>query len=447
MEYFAEKRIDKIFFEGIDKARDRAKELGAKDKKDILDNLQLVKQSCQELVEISDKKTNQVILDLADTINKKRDNILKENKKDLELMDRKDPKYLRLSLDNKKIDSIIDGLKDVAELPSPLDIKLEERTLYNGLELEKRSVPIGVIAVIYESRPNVTPDVFSLCFKAGNACVLKGGSDAANSNKIFFLIIQETLEKNNINKNIITLLTAQRESVNTLFKAHGLVDVIIPRGSQGLINYVRENSQIPVIETGAGVVHMFFDKTAELEMGKKLINNAKTSRPAACNALDTFIIHKDRLADLSQLVIPLVEYRVEIFADDQAYTYLENNYPKELLHKASKEDFGREFLSLKMSIKTVANLDEALEHIKKYSSGHSEAIISQDKANIEEFFQHVDAAVVYSNAPTVFTDGGEFGLGCEIGISTQKLHARGPMGLRELTSYKWVVRGNGQIRK
>jgi len=306
---------------------------------------------------------------------------------------------------------------------------------------------LGVIGIIYEARPNVTVDVFSLCFKSGNACVLKGGKEAQHSNEILVKIIKEVLLQHSIDENAVCLLSNNRREVAAMLEAHGQVDVIMPRGGQNLINFVRENSQIPVIETGAGIVHTYFDASGDLEKGQQIIFNAKTRRPSICNALDTLVVHQDRLGDLPQLVEQLAKKKVEIFADSEAYQVLKGKYNDGLLKKADTNSFGTEFLSLKMSIKTVAGVKEAIEHISQYSSQHSEAIIAEDQGVIDHFLQQVDAAVVYANASTTFTDGAQFGLGAEIGISTQKLHARGPMGLKELTSYKWVIRGEGQVRK
>jgi glutamate-5-semialdehyde dehydrogenase len=300
--------------------------------------------------------------------------------------------------------------------------------------------------MIYEARPNVTCDAFVLCFKTGNACILKGGSDAEFSNIAIVQIIRNVLEEFGVDPDVVNLLSAERKSTEVLLGATGWVDVVIPRGSQQLINYVRQNAKVPVIETGAGIVHTYFDETADAEKGRAVIYNAKSRRVSVCNALDCLIIHQDRLNILPSLLKPLEEKGLEVFADSPSYQALSDHYLPYLLQPSSEEHYGTEFLSLKMSVKTVTSLDEALEHINLYGSKHSEAIISEDPGHIERFLQAVDAAAVYVNASTAFTDGAEFGLGAEIGISTQKLHARGPMGLDALTSYKWVVRGNGQTR-
>lgn len=372
--------------------------------------------------------------------------LLQENQKDLDRMDSADPKYDRLKLTAERIQAIADDIIAVTKLESPLGQVISENTRPNGLYISKIRVPLGVVGVIYEARPNVTFDVFALCFKTGNICILKGGSDADFSNRAIISVIHSVLRRHNIDINAATLLPAEREATEALLNAVGYVDVLIPRGSQSLINYVRNNSKVPVIETGAGIVHTYFDETADLDKGIEIIFNAKTRRVSVCNALDCLIINSARLNDLPAIANKLAEKEVELFADEQAYDTLESRYPAHLLHRAEPEHFGTEFLSLKLAIKTVDNLNEALDHIAQYSSKHSEAIISENAANIERFLNQVDAAAVYANASTAFTDGAQFGLGAEIGISTQKLHARGPMGLEELTSYKWVVKGDGQVR-
>jgi len=389
---------------------------------------------------------NKVLEDLAAAAITQTEYLLAENQKDLDRMDPADPKYDRLKLTESRIRDIATDIVNVAHLPDPLGLVLAEKTMPNSLNISKISVPLGVVGVIYEARPNVTFDVFSLCFKTGNICILKGGSDAHFSNQAIISIIHQVLEKNNINVNAATLLPVEREATEALLNAIGYVDVLIPRGSQQLIDYVRQNSKVPVIETGAGIVHTYFDEDADLQKGTDIIFNAKTRRVSVCNALDCLIIHKNRLADLPALIKPMAAKQVEIYADNDAYYALKGHYPQELLNIAEPEHFGTEFLSHKMAIKTVNSLEEALSHIAQYSSKHSEAIISENKPNIDTFLSRVDAAAVYANVSTAFTDGAQFGLGAEIGISTQKLHARGPMGLAELTSYKWVIKGNGQIR-
>ncbi|HWD88357.1 MAG TPA: glutamate-5-semialdehyde dehydrogenase [Mucilaginibacter sp.] len=372
--------------------------------------------------------------------------LLEANQKDLNRMDPSDPKYDRLKLTEARIRDIAKDMVNVANLPNPLGHVLSEKTMPNGLNISKISVPLGVVGVIYEARPNVTFDVFALCFKTGNVSVLKGGSDAEYSNKAIIKFIHEVLKKHGIDENAAVLLPPEREATEALFNAIGYIDVLIPRGSQQLIDRVRQQSKVPVIETGAGIVHTFFDGSGDLEKGKAIVFNAKTRRVSVCNALDCLIIHSSRLFDLAALVRPLAEKSVEIFADDRAYAALKGHYTSDHLHQAKPEHFGTEFLDYKMAIKTVYSYDEALAHIARYSSKHSEAIITEDAVNAADFLNKVDAAAVYVNASTAFTDGAQFGLGAEIGISTQKLHARGPMGLQELTSYKWIVKGDGQIR-
>jgi len=389
---------------------------------------------------------NQVLTDLAGAAIAQTEYLLTENQKDLDRMDRKDPKYDRLALTADRIADIAKEIKNVASLETPLGHIFSEKTMPNGLHITKVRVPLGVVGVIYEARPNVTFDVFSLCFKTGNVCVLKGGSDAHYSNKAIISIIQEVLLSHDIDVNVATLLPAEREAGDALLNASGYVDVLIPRGSQQLIDHVRNNSKVPVIETGAGIVHTYFDEFGDLEKAANIIFNAKTRRVSVCNALDCLIVHYTRLRDLPKLLKQLGEKNVSIYADKTAFTILKGHYPNSFLNHAKPEHFGTEFLAMRMSLKVVESFEDALEHIKKHSSKHSEAIISEDAGRVEQFLNEVDAAAVYVNASTAFTDGAQFGLGAEIGISTQKLHARGPMGLEELTSYKWVVRGNGQVR-
>ncbi len=389
---------------------------------------------------------NKVLLAVADEAIAQTDNILAENAKDLSRMDKSNPMYDRLLLSKERIEGIAGDIRNVASLPSPLGKTLMETTRPNGLQIKRISVPMGVVGVIYEARPNVTFDVFSLCFKSGNACVLKGGTDAYDSNVAIVNIIQSVLNKFGLDKNMVTLLPAGREATSDLMNAVGYVDVIIPRGGKGLIEFVRDNSRIPVIETGAGICHTYFDEFGDTEKGEKIIFNAKTRRVSVCNALDCVVIHEKRLAQLPELCKRLAEKNVIIYADVKAYTFLNGKYPKELLQKATAESFGTEFMDYKMAIKTVSSIEEAIQHITKYSSKHSECIVSENQDNIELFKKVIDAACVYSNASTAFTDGAQFGLGAEIGISTQKLHARGPMGLAELCSYKWIITGEGQTR-
>ncbi len=413
---------------------------------EISDTFLNVQKASRSLGLLATEKVNAVLLDLADEAVNQIPVLLVENQKDLDRMSPEDPKFDRLKLSEKRIQDIAADIRNVAALPSPLGKLLLEKKLENGLKIRKVSVPMGVIGVIYEARPNVSFDVFSLCFKTGNACILKGGSDASFSNEAIIKVIDSVLEKHNIDTDVAALLPPDRSATEALLNAVGYVDVIIPRGSQGLIDFVRQNAKVPVIETGAGIVHTYFDASGDLEKGKAIVNNSKTRRVSVCNALDCLIIHESRLRDLPAIAAPLVSSNVELFADDLAYQSLKDSYPENLLQIARNEHFGIEFLDYKMSVKTVKDIDEALEHIAIFSSKHSEAIVAEDAASIERFLNSVDAAAVYANASTAFTDGAQFGLGAEIGISTQKLHARGPMGLEELTSYKWIVEGQGQIR-
>lgn len=372
--------------------------------------------------------------------------ILEANAADLSRMAKDDPRYDRLKLTPERIQAIAGEIRQVAKLPSPLGRTVETKLLPNGLHLEKVTVPLGVVGVIYEARPNVTFDVFSLCFRSGNACLLKGGSDAASSNAFIAKLIAGVLSHHGVPEGAITLLPPDRAATQALLEAVGFVDVLIPRGSQQLIDYVRNNAKVPVIETGAGIVHTYFDMSGDLQKGANIVFNSKTRRVSVCNALDCLIIHQQRLNDLPALTQKLAEKNVIIYADDQSYDKLLDHYPSHLLDHATEEHFGTEFLDYKMSIRTVASLGQALDHIHQHSSKHSEAIVAEDKDQIDKFLRSVDAAVVYANASTAFTDGAQFGMGAEIGISTQKLHARGPMALPELTSYKWIVRGQGNVR-
>ena len=413
---------------------------------DVNKELQAVAYASQDLVLMDDATINKILYALADRIDRCTDEILSANAIDLQAMDPADPKYDRLKLTEERLNGIASDIRNVAMLPSPLNRVMEETVRPNGLLIKKISVPFGVIGVIYEARPNVTFDVFSLCLKSGNCCLLKGGSDAEHSNRAIIGIIHEVLKKEGMNTSVAELLPSTREATGELLHARGYVDLIIPRGSGALINSVRENATIPVIETGAGVCHTYFDAEGNLEIGTNAVNNAKTRRVSVCNALDCLIIHSSRLADLPHICAPLQKNNVLIFADGPAYRALDGQYPQRLLSHASEESFGTEFLDYKMAVKTVGSLDDAIRHIAEYGSGHSESIISENEQACRKFIASVDAACVYTNAPTSFTDGAQFGLGAEIGISTQKLHARGPMALNEITTYKWVIRGNGQIR-
>lgn len=395
---------------------------------------------------INDEQVKSLLMELAKAAREKTEFILAENQKDLERMDAQDPKFDRLKLTTERIEGIAGDMENVAQMVSPVGITLKETIRDNGLKIKKVSVPFGVIGIIYEARPNVTFDVFALCLKSGNACVLKGGSDAIYSNQAIVSIIRDVLKKYNLDEDTVTLLPAGREETNEMLCAHGYIDLIIPRGSQGLINFVRENATIPVIETGAGICHTYFDEFGDAQKGREIIFNAKTRRPSVCNALDCLVIHESRITELNDFAKKLAEEEVVIYADEKAYKQIQSIYSEELLFQATEESFGTEFLSMKMSVKTVKSFEEALEHINKYTSKHSEAIISDNQERIEKFRKMIDASSVYSNTSTAYTDGAQFGLGAEIGISTQKLHARGPMALEELTSYKWIIEGDGQVR-
>lgn len=399
------------------------------------------------LVMLDDATINRVLLDTADALMSRQAEVLAANAEDLRRMDPENPKYDRLKLTEKRLAGIAGDMKNVASLPSPLGRLLSETVRPNGMVIRKVTVPFGVIGVIYEARPNVTFDVFSLCFKSGNACVLKGGSDADCSNRALVAIIHDVLASQGIDPAICILLPPDREATTELLNAVGLVDLIIPRGSSSLINFVRDHARVPVIETGAGICHTYFDKEGDKEKGREIVNNAKTRRVSVCNALDCLIVHADRLADLPYICGKLADSNVTIYADEPAFAALAGHYPAALFQPATAESFGTEFLDYKMSVRTVASLDEALAHIARYSSKHSESIVSESAEAVRRFQQMVDAACVYANVSTAFTDGAQFGFGAEIGISTQKLHARGPMALPELTTYKYIIEGEGQTRK
>ena len=410
----------------------------------LKDTFERVKRASKSLALLSDEQRNEILNAVADAIIGNKTRILEANAQDLAKMSKENPLYDRLQLTDSRLEGIASDMRNVATLPSPLGHITKQKTLPNGLHLCRVSVPFGVIGMIYEARPNVTFDVFSLCFKSGNACVLKGGKDADCSNREEIALIHEILDKYGVSKDVVALLPATHEATGEMLNAVGYVDLCIPRGGRKLIDFVRDTARIPVIETGAGVVNTYLDKEGDLEMGKAIINNAKTRRVSVCNALDCLLVHQDKLDILNQLVSPLAEKQVIIYADAQAYAAIEGKYP--YLEQATEESFGTEFMDYKLAIKTVASLEEALDHIDENGSGHSEAIITKNEQTARKFQAHVDAACVYWNAPTSFTDGAQFGLGAEIGISTQKLGPRGPMALEEITTYKWLIEGEGQIR-
>ena len=428
----------------------------------LKETFEKVKRASKSLALLSDEQRNDILNAVADAIIYNKVRILEANAQDLAKMSKDNPLYDRLQLTEARLEGIAADMRNVATLPTPLGHITKQKTLPNGLRLCRVSVPFGVIGMIYEARPNVTFDVFSLCFKSGNACVLKGGKDADCSNREEVALIHEILEKYGVSKDVVALLPATHEATGEMLNAVGYVDLCIPRGGRKLIDFVRDTARVPVIETGAGVVNTYFDKDGDLEMGRAIINNAKTRRVSVCNALDCLIIHESRLGDLPALVEPLLTHNpaVTLYADEKSYAALSSHLspltiPEQgsptrslspLLNHASDESFGTEFMDYKMAIKTVSSLDEALAHIDENGSGHSEAIITANADAAHRFQAHVDAACVYWNAPTSFTDGAQFGLGAEIGISTQKLGPRGPMALEEITTYKWLIEGEGQIR-
>lgn len=384
---------------------------------------ELIKAASRQLALLDAQQIDGFLLDLADALEASATSIISANQQDLDRMDPQDPKYDRLRLTPERIHDIAQDCRNVASLPSPLGRIQKHSVLPNGLELSRVSVPFGVIGVIYEARPNVTMDVTALCIKAGSACILKGGSDADFSNRAIFSVIQNTLFEHQMDPSTVTLLPATREATAELLEARGLVDILIPRGSANLINYVRDNARVPVIETGAGVVHCYLDRDADVHKAQRIVENAKCRRVSVCNALDCLLVHRDFEPLLPQVLAPIAD-RVTIH----------------------HSEYGREWLSYDMSVKIVDSIDQALSHIRRYGSGHSESIVTENQAAADRFLREVDAACVYHNAPTSFSDGGQFGLGAEIGISTQKLHARGPMALEEITTYKWIIKGDGQTR-
>ena len=410
----------------------------------LKDTFERVKRASKSLALLNDEQRNEILNAVADAIVNNKARILDANAQDLAKMSKDNPLYDRLQLTDSRLEGIASDMRNVATLPSPLGHITKQKTLPNGLRLCRVSVPFGVVGMIYEARPNVTFDVFSLCFKSGNACVLKGGKDADCSNREEVALIHEILEQYGVSKDVVALLPATHEATGEMLNAVGYVDLCIPRGGRKLIDFVRDTARIPVIETGAGVVNTYFDKDGDLEMGKAIINNAKTRRVSVCNALDCLLIHESRLADLPALCEKMAEKQVIIYADEQAFKNLDGKYP--LLEHATDESFGTEFMDYKLAIKTVASLEETLDHIDENGSGHSEAIITMNEQTARKFQAHVDAACVYWNAPTSFTNGAQFGLGAEIGISTQKLGPRGPMALEEINTYKWLIEGEGQIR-
>ena len=415
----------------------------------LTETFQRVKHASKTLALLTDQQRQQVLLAVADAIVANKGQLLTANAQDLTRMDKSSPLYDRLLLTDSRLETIAADMRKVARLPSPLGHVTRQSVLPNGLRLHRVSVPFGVIGIIYEARPNVTFDVFALCFKSGNACLLKGGHDAEASNRAAVDLIHDVLRQCGTATDAVSLLPATHEATAQLLSAVGYVDLCIPRGGRRLIDFVRDTARVPVIETGAGVVNTYFDRDGDLTMGRAIILNAKTRRVSVCNALDCLLVHRDRLPDLPALVAPLFERGVTLYCDDEAYDAVGSSLSTQhspLLQHATPDSYGTEFMDYKLAVKTVADVDEAIAHIDRYGSGHSEAIITADEAVARRFQACVDAACVYWNAPTSFTDGAQFGLGAEIGISTQKLGPRGPMALDEITTYKWIVEGEGQTR-
>lgn len=406
------------------------------------------KKASRNLAKLNTKEKNNVLEKCVECLLENKEEILKANEKDVKIAKEnqlKDVLLDRLILDENRIYNLCNGIKKVKALKDPIGEYISIKTLENGLKVLKKRVPIGVIGLIYEARPNVTADAFSICFKASSSVILKGGKEAINTNKAIVKCIQNAIMELGYDKNFIQLIEdTNRETTISMMKMKDYIDVLIPRGGKGLINSVIENSTIPVIETGVGNCHIFIDETADIKKLLKIVLNAKVQRPSVCNALETLLIHKNIANEiLPMLVDNLLKNNVEIRADEKA----RNIINKENIKPASEEDWEEEFLDYILAIKIVENIEEAIAHIQKYSTGHSEAIITEDYSNANKFTEEIDSAVVYVNSSTRFTDGEEFEFGAEIGISTQKIHSRGPMGIKEITSYKYVVLGEGQIRE
>ncbi len=395
----------------------------------------------------SEERINRALLKAADALEHDTEAILVANRTDLDRMELSDPLYDRLMLSPKRVAAMASDIRVVAGLRSPVGEIISTHTRPNGMKIDKVRVPLGVVGVIFEARPNVSSDIFALCFKSGNCSLLKGSRNASHSNKAITGIIRRVLEEEGMDPAILTLLPDERPATDALINAVGMVDVVIPRGGRELIDYVRRNSQVPVIETGAGVCHVYFDREGDIRIGTQVVLNAKTRRVSVCNALDCLLVHEERLNDIAALCAPLSGEGVIIFADPASLAALRGNYPEKLLRYVSEDSYGTEFLDYKMALHVVPGIHEAIDHIDRYGSRHSESIVTEDHMAARLFARSVDAACVYTNLPTSFTDGAQFGFGAEIGISTQKLHARGPMGLPELTTYKYVITGHGQTRE
>ncbi|MBQ0057370.1 MAG: glutamate-5-semialdehyde dehydrogenase [Bacteroidales bacterium] len=418
----------------------------------IEQQLTAAREASYTLLDMDHAAIDRLLTDLADQLEASTREVLAANALDLERMDPTDSRYDRLMLNAERISGIAADTRNVAALPSPLDRVLSETVRPNGMTIRKVTVPFGVIGVIYEARPNVTIDVFSLCLKAGSAVLLKGGKEAAAGNAALVDVIHRVLERHGLPSSLCTLLPNDREATAEMLGAVGKVDLVIPRGSRRLIDYVRDNARVPVIETGAGICHTYIDADADVQMAADIVKNGKTRRVSVCNALDCVVVHQARLGDLAAICLPMSvagsgRKPVIIYADERAYAALEGRYPSPLLEHATPEHFGCEFQDFKLAIRTVDSFDQAVRYVQANTSHHSESIVSRDAGNCDRFVRLIDAACVYQNLPTSWTDGAQFGFGAEIGISTQKLHARGPMALPEITTYKYVISGNGQVRK
>lgn len=418
-------------------------------KEEIISILKKTKEASNDLLILKNDKINTTLQQLAIALKVNIQNILEENLKDLNNFlknnQKETPMYDRLLLNEKRIYNIIEQINEISNSNFNFDNNvIQTKAMPSGIVLNKGTVPFGVIAVIYESRPNVTVDVFALCFKSQNASILKGGKEAENTNNILIKIIKNVLKNNDINQDIINIIHCSRQQTAIILSANKYIDLCIPRGGKNLIEFVKNNATIPVLETGAGVVHAYFSKFGDLEIGQKVIKNSKTRRVSVCNALDCLLIHKDRLSDLNDLILPLKEEKVLLYCDEKSYEVLKDKY--KYISKITKNEIAKEFLDYKMAIITVKNLNDAINYINNHTSSHSECIITNDLKEQNEFQNYVDAAVIYTNTSTAFTDGNEFGMGAEIGISTQKLHTRGPVAIDGLRIVKFFVNSNGAIR-
>ena len=411
---------------------------------------QAAQKAARKLARLSTEDKNAVLMNLVDLLRSDQEDVLEANRADYEEAESEgleESLLDRLLLTSDRLNGTADEIQRVAELPDPIGEVIETSSLPNGLTTSRRRVPLGVVGSIYESRPNVTIDIFGLCLKSGNACILRGGKETIRSNTALVTVLRKALTKAGVTTDVVQFVdNPDRVLVDAMLKMDGYIDLLVPRGGASLVKFVAENATMPAVTGGIGVCHTYVDRSADLEMAAEIVHNAKVRRPSICNALDTLLIHSEvAINGLPIIAKALSASGVELRCDNRALSIL-GPHSSEVAIPANEDDWGREFLSLTAAVKVVDSFNDALEHIETYGSGHSEAIVTEDKSAATRFLDEVDAAAVYVNASTQFTDGGQFGLGAEVGISTQKFHARGPMGLKELTSYKWVVVGKGQVR-